>query len=213
MWSVNSCAGALLRLLGSASALQTPAHRQEATSCSPYITTILVPVGDWSSSTVAPTVSDPETVTVTRSYIGTANITGPTTVTTTLATGTLPATAVIETTAPSTITITRPYTGNPPITSPTTVTTISASDTSPATVVIETPAPSTIRHCPSGCSDHSYYSTRHWQKPATVIIETPAPITVTITRPYTGTSTLASPTTVTTISATGTNPATVVVER
>ncbi|KAF0642080.1 hypothetical protein FPSE5266_07978 [Fusarium pseudograminearum] len=127
-----------------------------------------------------------------------------------------PGTVVVETPGPQTankganppmtipaeddsyVTVFRPYTGTPQITAPTTVTTIAPTNGQPGTVIIETPVPETSTSSDMGnppvtlsAGDDKY---------------------VTVFRPHTGTDVITAPVTVTTISPSGGQPGTVIIE-
>ncbi|KAI8687235.1 hypothetical protein NCS56_00295800 [Fusarium sp. Ph1] len=162
------------------------------------------------------TISSPGAsyITVYRQHTGVDVITAPVTVTTIPPFGDQPGTVIIETPveaqptstqeAPSTvsspgasyITVYRPHTGPDVITAPVTVTTIPPSGDQPGTVIIETPAPVE----PSTSAD----------EPTT--ISSPGATYITVYRPHTGSDVITAPVTVTTISPSGDQPGTVIIE-
>lgn len=151
---------------------------------------------------VAATTStyEPFYVTVFRPYPGPGQIDAPITVTTIAPEGDQPGTVIIETPGqappvtatpePSYVTVFRPYTGTDFITEPTTVTTIEPQGDQPGTVIVETPG----------------------QAPPVTASPEPEPYYITVYRPYPGPGEITAPVTVTTISPSGTDPGTVIIE-
>ncbi|KAI8680037.1 hypothetical protein NCS57_00283400 [Fusarium keratoplasticum] len=151
---------------------------------------------------VAATTStyEPFYVTVFRPYPGPGQIDAPITVTTIAPEGDQPGTVIIETPGqappvtatpePSYVTVFRPYTGTGFITEPTTVTTIEPQGDQPGTVIVETPG----------------------QAPPVTASPEPEPYYITVYRPYPGPGEITAPVTVTTISPSGTDPGTVIIE-
>ncbi|KAJ3532188.1 hypothetical protein NM208_g8553 [Fusarium decemcellulare] len=183
----------------------------------PVTVTTIEPSGDQPGTVIietpgtqAPPVTTagpaPSYITIYRPYTGTGQITGDVTVTTISPSGDEPGTVIIETpgpqappvtttgpiATPSYITIYRPHTGTDEITSDITVTTIPPSGDEPGTVIIETPGPQA--------------------PPITTAGPVATPSYITIYRPYTGTDEITSDVTVTTISPSGDEPGTVIIE-
>ncbi|KAM0299804.1 hypothetical protein ACHAPM_007034 [Fusarium culmorum] len=154
--------------------------------------------------------------TIYEPHTGTGEVTGEVTRTIASPHDGQPGTVVIETPGPQTankganppmtipagddsyVTVFRPYTGTPQITAPTTVTTIAPTNGQPGTVIIETPVPETSTSSDMGnppvtlsAGDDKY---------------------VTVFRPHTGTDVITAPVTVTTISPSGGQPGTVIIE-
>ncbi|QPC63673.1 hypothetical protein HYE67_005904 [Fusarium culmorum] len=154
--------------------------------------------------------------TIYEPHTGTGEVTGEVTRTIVSPHDGQPGTVVIETPGPQTankganppmtipagddsyVTVFRPYTGTPQITAPTTVTTIAPTNGQPGTVIIETPVPETSTSSDMGnppvtlsAGDDKY---------------------VTVFRPHTGTDVITAPVTVTTISPSGGQPGTVIIE-
>ncbi|GKU18141.1 unnamed protein product [Fusarium langsethiae] len=154
--------------------------------------------------------------TVYEPHTGTGEFTGEVTRTIASAHDGQPGTVVVETPGPQTankgvnppmtipagddnyVTVFIPYTGTPQITAPSTVTTIAPSNGQPGTVIIETPVPETTASGDMGnppvtlpAGDDKY---------------------ATIFRPHTGTDVITAPVTVTTITPSGGQPGTVIIE-
>ncbi|KAL4729219.1 hypothetical protein ACLX1H_003630 [Fusarium chlamydosporum] len=182
--------------------------------------TVATPQGDQPGTVVIETPGTEESAgsytTIYEPHTGTGEFTGEVTRTIASPQGGQPGTVVVETPGPQTgnkganppltipagddsyVTVLRPYTGTPQITAPVTVTTIAPSNGQPGTVIIETPVPETAASSDSG------------SPPVTV----PAGDDqyVTIFRPHTGTGAITAPVTVTTISPSGGQPGTVIIE-